>query len=207
VCSIQIVAAVPALLRPAFAVNQTSAHDEFVPSSLRKTLLAQLPGPEALLGPTERTYRQSTAIPAYLHRRIMAVLHTGGFDPQSNGDHLRTDETLGRDVPVPACLTTAGVKLHQDRYGSDMVVNGLVAAVYLAGNGNMTFVHADSQKQHSRFEIVPGRLIVWNNTNLMHKVDVGDDVEFRVMLGPMSLDPTFSGGSGLVQVGIYVQYM
>jgi len=64
----------------------------------------------------------------------------------------------------------------------------------------MTFVHADSQEEHSRFEIAPGRLIMWNNSRLMHKVDAGNNADFRVMLGPMSLDPA-SDGSGVVQVG------
>jgi len=66
----------------------------------------------------------------------------------------------------------------------------------------MTLVHADSQEEHSRFVIAPGRLILWNNTKLMHKVDVGDDAEFRVMLGPMSLDVASSGVDGVVQVGM-----
>jgi len=197
--SIQTATAVPALLRPTTAANQTSALDDFVPLALRKTLLAQLPGPEAL-GPTDPILRQSTAIPAYLHSRIMAVLHTGDVNSQSDGAHA-DDATSA--VDVPAHLSMAGVKLHQDKYISGATVQGLVAAVYLAGNGNMTFVHAYSQKEHSCFEIAPGRLIVWNNSQLMHKVEVGPlDVEFRVMLGPMSLDSASTRGNGVVQVGI-----
>jgi len=128
----------------------------------------------------------------------MGILQTGNVDLQSDGTHARVDAV---DVTVPARLTKAGVKLHQDRYGNGMVVNGLVAVVYLAGNGNMTFVHADSQEEHSCFKIMPGCLIMWNNTNLMHKVDVGDDAKFRVILGAMSLDPASLGGV-VVEVGL-----
>jgi len=126
----------------------------------------------------------------------MAVLQTGSVESQCDNGPARVDATS--TVDVPARLSTEGVKLHQDRFGNGATVHGLVAAVYLTGNGNMTFVHADSQEEHSHFEIAPGLMIMWNNSQLMHKIDI-DDNNFRVMLGPMSLDP--ASGSGVVQVG------
>jgi len=129
----------------------------------------------------------------------MAVLQTGSVESQSENAPARGDATS--TVDVPARLSMEGVKLHQDRFGNGATVDGLVAAVYLTGDGNMTFVHADSQEEHSRFEIAPGLLIMWNNSRLMHKIDISDNNNFRVMLGPMSLDP--ASGSGVVQVGAF----
>ena len=47
----------------------------------------------------------------------------------------------------------------------------------------MTFVDAKTGALQRELEIVPGRMIVWDNSSLLHKVDVGDTGTPRVMLG------------------------
>jgi hypothetical protein len=63
------------------------------------------------------------------------------------------------------------------------LVEGASAVLYLAGGGTMTFVDAKTGALQRELEIVPGRMIVWDNSSLLHKVDVGDTSTPRVMLG------------------------
>ncbi len=73
----------------------------------------------------------------------------------------------------------------EDCYGGKRgaLVEGASAVLYLAGGGTMTFVDAKTGALHRELEIVPGRMIVWDNSSLLHKVDVGDTSTPRVMLG------------------------
>ncbi len=45
------------------------------------------------------------------------------------------------------------------------------------------FVDALTGDLEREVAIVPGRMIVWENSSLLHKVDVGDSGAPRVMLG------------------------
>ena len=47
----------------------------------------------------------------------------------------------------------------------------------------MTLVDAETGALEREIEIVPGRMIVWTNGSLSHKVDVVDAGTPRVMLG------------------------
>ncbi len=55
--------------------------------------------------------------------------------------------------------------------------------LYLEGRGSMAFVDAKTGDLEREFEIIPGRLVVWDNVSLFHKVDVADSSTPRVMLG------------------------
>jgi hypothetical protein len=75
----------------------------------------------------------------------------------------------------------AGEDFHGGKRGS--LVEGASAVVYLAGAGTMTFVDAKTRSLVREIDIVPGRMIVWDNISLLHKVDAGDTDTPRVMLG------------------------
>ncbi len=62
-------------------------------------------------------------------------------------------------------------------------MEGISAVVYLAGGGTMTFFNVDSGDLEREIDILPGRMVVWDNDALLHKVDVGDSTSPRVMLG------------------------
>jgi len=62
-------------------------------------------------------------------------------------------------------------------------VEGFSGVLYLEGRGSMAFVDAKTGDLEREFEIIPGRLVVWDNVSLFHKVDVADSSTPRVMLG------------------------
>ena len=72
-----------------------------------------------------------------------------------------------------------------DCYGGKRgaVVEGVSGVLYLEGRGSMAFVDAKTGDLEREFEIIPGRLFVWDNVSLFHKVDVADSSTPRVMLG------------------------
>ena len=70
-----------------------------------------------------------------------------------------------------------------DRGKRGSVVEGISAVVYLAGGGTMTFVSVETGDLEREIDILPGRMIVWDNDSFLHKVDVGDSTSPRVMLG------------------------
>jgi len=74
-----------------------------------------------------------------------------------------------------------GADCYRGKRGS--VVEGISAVVYLAGGGTMTFVNVETGDLEREINILPGRMIVWDNDSLLHKVDVGDSTSPRVMLG------------------------
>jgi hypothetical protein len=47
----------------------------------------------------------------------------------------------------------------------------------------MTFVNVETGDIEREIDILPGRMIVWDNDSLLHKVDVGNYTSPRVMLG------------------------
>jgi hypothetical protein len=47
----------------------------------------------------------------------------------------------------------------------------------------MTFVNVETGDLERQIDILPGRMIVWDNDALLHKVNVGDSTSPRVMLG------------------------
>jgi len=155
-----------------------------VPGSLCEQLRHQLVPNSSGLSAACKTLEMPVAIPSSLHARVMSLLQTGCVE-EANPSELVAQDV----VVVPARVSTVGVKLHQDRYGGEErgLVKGLVVVVYIAGGGTMTFVDERSGHVQRQVDIVPGRLIAWDNTQLLHKVDVGDTAEPRVMLGPMSI--------------------
>jgi len=167
--------------------------DGFVQGNLCEQLRAQMTKGSWELCAASKTLEKPAAIPASLHARVMSVLQTGCVDEASPESARALDQGQEFDaqgtVYVPARVSAVGVQLHQDRYAGEKssLVKGLVAVVYLAGGGRMTFVDEKTGGVHREVDIVPGRLIAWENTQLWHKVDVGDKAEPRVMLGPMSI--------------------
>ena len=73
----------------------------------------------------------------------------------------------------------------QDRYGGKpgALVDGHSAVLFLAGEGVMKFVDATSQDPVREIDVVPGRLIVWDNSSLLHEVELGASSAPRFMLG------------------------
>ena len=63
------------------------------------------------------------------------------------------------------------------------MVEGYSAVLYLEGEGTIVFVDAQTSALEREVAIVPGRMIVWENASLLHKVDAGDGLTPRVMLG------------------------
>ena len=63
------------------------------------------------------------------------------------------------------------------------MVEGYSAALYLQGEGSIVFVDAQTGALEHEVAIVPGRMIVWENASLLHKVDAGNSLTPRVMLG------------------------
>ena len=47
----------------------------------------------------------------------------------------------------------------------------------------MTFISVETGDLEREIDILPGRMIVWDNDAFLHKVDVGDSTSPRVMLG------------------------
>jgi hypothetical protein len=47
----------------------------------------------------------------------------------------------------------------------------------------MTFVNVETGDLEREIGILPGRMVVWDNDALLHKVDVGNSTSPRVMLG------------------------
>jgi hypothetical protein len=47
----------------------------------------------------------------------------------------------------------------------------------------MTFVNVETGDLEREINILPGRMILWDNDSLLHKVDVGDSTSPHVMLG------------------------
>jgi hypothetical protein len=182
--------------------------DDFVPAALRAQLLAQLGGALDTASKGTKELMMPIAIPASMHARILSCLQTGSADVSSiEAGHQEVGKATAA-VDVPARISSVGVLLHQDRHGKGGgLVEGRVAVVYLAGSGTMTFVNKHSQEVHCVEDVLPGRLFVWDNQMVLHKVDMGDTAEPRVMIGPLSMsvhsaaDPT-APLPGLVQVGV-----
>jgi len=136
-----------------------TVQDGFVPGSLCEQLRHQLVPNYSGLSAACKTLEIPVAIPSSLHARVMSLLQTGCVE-EANPSELVAQDV----VVVPACVSTVGVKLHQDRYGGEErgLVKGLVVVVYIAGGGTMTFVDERSGHVHRQVDIVPGRLIVFS---------------------------------------------
>jgi hypothetical protein len=158
-------------------------HDTFVTAAQRERLIAAIAGPEGT-PPSEIT--TNTSVPASLHQRIMSIL-----DPALDGlDAVEDAEGATEVVEVPAKVSALDAPLHKDCYGGQggLFSTGYSAVLYLAGDGLMTFVNAETRVVERTVDVLPGRLVVWDNETLLHKMEASAKNR-RVMLGPMAVGP------------------
>ncbi|CAE7550793.1 unnamed protein product [Symbiodinium sp. CCMP2592] len=101
---------------------------------------------------------------------------TRGDDLQHEGIRQRLNEALGGSVLVKGIASsrkTADVPKHQDQWSSKRVVEGKAGVVYLepaADGGNLGSILFEdlSSKAVKEVEVVPGRLITWDNHLCLH---------------------------------------
>ena len=161
-----------------------AVYEDFVAEAEREKLLAQLPDQSTLNGATE--IKQLVGIPSTIHHQILKILSCAsptGFEALTpDEDHPESHDM----VHVPAKMSRKAVALHKDKFCDKEIVDGLVAVVYLTNGGTMTLINHESGQVERVVEISAGRMIVWDNRLLMHKVDAGNS-QVRVMLGNMTL--------------------
>ena len=101
---------------------------------------------------------------------------TSGDEIQHEGIQQRLKEALGGNVVgkgIPSSRKTADVAKHQDQWSSKRIVEGKAGVVYLesaADGGNLGSILFEDpgSKAVKEVEVVPGRLITWDNHLCLH---------------------------------------
>ena len=161
-----------------------TVHDDFITEGECKRLLMQLPDESALACDME--IKQHVSVPCLLHRRILNMISGASSNTCSaHGEEAGNAEQSA--VQVPAKMSKRGVALHKDQFCNKKSVDGFVAVVYLTSGGTMTLIRQEGGRVEREVDITAGRMIVWDNRLLMHKVDAGSGDQVRVMLGTANI--------------------
>ena len=176
-----------------------------VPSSLHEIIMSALQGgtvQQVACTPSAGGDAHMVPVPAKLSAKAVP-LHQVASHPHTRA-HTHTHIHVQHQVALRCCLPSAHPTFSpnpphppslfdaptmrpfsQDAYGGKrgVPVEGYSAALYLEGGGTMVFVDARTGALEREVAIVPGRMIVWENASLLHKVDVGGSLIPRVMLG------------------------
>ena len=83
-----------------------------------------------------------------------------------------------QEIPAGTSETDLFVTVH-----IPFPVDGLVAVLYLTSGGTMTLIRSESGRVEREVDITAGRMIVWDNRILMHKVDAAAGGQVRRLLG------------------------
>ena len=127
----------------------------------------------------------SVPVPTTLYEAIVSALQVGKASPVVPGALVGESRQSGGMVVVPAKISNKVVPLHRDRYGGERgaLVEGYSAVLYLSDGGDMSFVDVSSNHRVCDVSVTPGRLVVWDNTSLLHAVDTTEACAPRFMLG------------------------
>ena len=155
--------------------NPVTVYDDFVTEGEREKLLAQLPDQSALAG--DKEIKQHVGVPSSLHRQILGIVSC-----QAPGEKAGKKADAQELVQLPAKMSKQGVALHKDHFCNNELADGFVAVVYLTSGGTMTLIRQDSGRVEREVQVTAGRMIVWDNRLLMHKVDAGTSGQVRVLL-------------------------
>jgi hypothetical protein len=167
-------------------------HEHVVSADLRQQILAPL----SLTTPwaqNAQDIQMKLPVPQSLYKTITSLLNSdlaSDSNVRSGVDKTSTVYTHESTVLVPARVSSKSVPLHHDRHRDKggKKVEGFSAVLYLQGSGKMTFVDAATRVTVGEVDIVPGRMLVWENGPLLHQLDAADTEVPRVMLGPMSVN-------------------
>lgn len=160
--------------------------DSFISPDEARALLEQLPTPLLDEGQERRLF--TLDVPSDLERRMRrSLLGSACPEPPKScaGDTL---------IPVAARIATGSVPMHQDCFtpfdaAETNFIDDGVAVVYLSGAGSFVVDDGSGEKA---IDVVPGRLVAWNNGASKHRMDARPECGPRVMLGPVAID---AGGS------------
>ena len=127
----------------------------------------------------------SVPVPTTLYEAIVSALQVGKASPVVPGALVGESRQSGGMVVVPAKISNKVVPLDRDRYGGERgaLVEGYSAVLYLSDGGDMSFVDVSSNHRVCDVSVTPGRLVVWDNTSLLHAVDTTEACAPRFMLG------------------------
>jgi hypothetical protein len=167
-------------------------HEHVVSANLRQQMLAPL----SLTNPwaqNAQDIQMQLPVPQWLYKTITSLLNSDlASDRNVRSGVVKTNTVYTHEstVLVPARVSSKSVPLHHDRHRDKggKKVEGFSAVLYLQGSGKMTFVDAATRVTVGEVDIVPGRMLVWENGPLLHQLDAADTEVPRVMLGPMSVN-------------------
>ena len=167
-----------------YGKQRVRAHEQMLSAELCQQLVAELKHLAGDALGAEVDLEMSVPVPSSLYEAIMSALRVGKASPVVPGALANENKEKGM-VVVPAKISSKVVPLHQDRYGGKRgaLVEGYSAVLYLSDGGSMSFVDVSSKNRVCDVSVTPGRLVVWDNTSLLHAVDTTEACAPRFMLG------------------------
>ena len=167
-----------------YGKQRVRAHEQMLSAELCQQLVAELKHLAGDALGAQVDLEMSVPVPSSLYEAIMSALRVGKASPVVPGALASENKEKGM-VVVPAKISSKVVPLHQDRYGGKRgaLVEGYSAVLYLSDGGSMSFVDVSSKNRVCDVSVTPGRLVVWDNTSLLHAVDTTEACAPRFMLG------------------------